>query len=1158
MSLVRLVIENLRFYWRSNLAVALGVLAATAVLTGALVVGDSVRGSLLGLVLERLGRIDYVLVNRFFFREELASELQQTPEFAGDFSLAVPAIVLEATVARPASGRRAGRVNCYGVPADFWQLGAGGPSQPPGDDEIVLNRPLADRLQVRPGDEVILRLPLFGDIPADSALGRKTDTVRNRSLRVAAVIEPRGLGEFVLRPSQQTPLVAYTSLDTLQAAVDERGKANAIFVAMRASQASGDAVPGPEVDRRLQAALRPQLADYGLRIGRKPHGNWQLEGDHMLLEPAVEQAALRAYAEFDPQPVLTYLANTLAAGDRQIPYSTITALDPRTQPPLGPFRAATGETIDRIGDGEILLNRWAAEDLGVEPGAMIMVRYFLPESTHGQAVETEIRLRLAAIVAMEGAADDPDFTPALKGVTDQLSIADWDPPFPFDAARIRSADEQYWDEHKAAPKAFVSLATGRKLWSSRFGEATSVRFDVADPNATAESLAARLRLDPESLGFTFRPVKRLSLAASAGTTGFSGLFLGFSAFLIVAALALVLLLFRLAIDQRASQIGTLAALGWSSARVRRALSGEGLVVALAGAIGGTIVGVAYAWLLLVGLRTWWVAAISTPFVELKVGPASLIVGLLSGCAAGFAAILWALWRMRNVEARRLLSGETEQPGKPERQPGGRSRWLVLQRGDVVAYVDFRDQGAWAGLALLSASVLAIAGWFLEGEAQAGTFFGSGALVLVGSLSLLNKRLRLPSGRGLESARSLPLLNLASRNAGRNPLRSTLTIGLVAAAAFLLIAISAFRLEPPQPGVRSSGSGGFALIAESDQPIYEDLQPIAEQLGGKKSADTAKPSPSPGGAVTIYPLRLRPGDDASCLNLYQAQQPRLLGVTPDVIQRGGFAWARTEADDEASRTNPWLLLDRDLGETADGRRIIPAVVDANTATYSLHLNGLGAIYELPDDGGGTIPLQVVGLLKNSVLQGSLIISERALLEAFPGVSGYRVFLVDAPAGEAEHVAAQLDDALGDYGFDAVPTAVRLAEYMVVQNTYLETFQMLGALGLLLGTVGIAAVQLRNVFERRAELAILRAVGFAQRRLGAVVLLENLLLVLGGLVLGGAAAGVAIAPHLLRDTASIPWRLLVLMLGLVLATGVLTGLVAVRATLRAPLVAALRGD
>ena len=56
--------KSLRHHWRIHLAVALGVAAATAVLTGALVIGDSVRGSLRHLVLDRLGRIDELLSGR--------------------------------------------------------------------------------------------------------------------------------------------------------------------------------------------------------------------------------------------------------------------------------------------------------------------------------------------------------------------------------------------------------------------------------------------------------------------------------------------------------------------------------------------------------------------------------------------------------------------------------------------------------------------------------------------------------------------------------------------------------------------------------------------------------------------------------------------------------------------------------------------------------------------------------------------------------------------------------------------------------------------------------------------------------------------------------------------------------------------------------------
>ena len=112
--------------------------------------------------------------------------------------------------------------------------------------------------------------------------------------------------------------------------------------------------------------------------------------------------------------------------------------------------------------------------------------------------------------------------------------------------------------------------------------------------------------------------------------------------------------------------------------------------------------------------------------------------------------------------------------------------------------------------------------------------------------------------------------------------------------------------------------------------------------------------------------------------------------------------------------------------------------------------------------------------------------------------------------------------------------------------------------MLGTFGLAAVQLRSVFERRKELALLRATGFRRGRLGRMVLLENLLLLLGGLALGTLAALVAVLPQMLLGAARVPLFDLAIMLGIVLIVGLATGLIAVRATLKAPLVAALRGE
>ncbi len=114
--------------------------------------------------------------------------------------------------------------------------------------------------------------------------------------------------------------------------------------------------------------------------------------------------------------------------------------------------------------------------------------------------------------------------------------------------------------------------------------------------------------------------------------------------------------------------------------------------------------------------------------------------------------------------------------------------------------------------------------------------------------------------------------------------------------------------------------------------------------------------------------MQAGEDASCLNLYQTMKPRSDWSFESFIDHGGFGWASTAATTEAERQNPWLLLNQDLGQTPSGDPIVPVVIDQATAMYSLHLSGVGAKYVIQNGAKRAPTLQVVGLLKNSVLQG----------------------------------------------------------------------------------------------------------------------------------------------------------------------------------------------
>src|SRR5262249_52474917 len=208
-------------------------------------------------------------------------------------------------------------------------------------------------------------------------------------------------------------------------------------------------------------------------------------------------------------------------------------------------------------------------------------------------------------------------TPQIRGMTDEgARLGDWNRPpmLPQKTVQARVKDNspraQFYEKFKAAPMAFVNLATAERLFGSRYGSVTSVRIAPAadeTPEQTADRLRPVLlkRLDPAAIGLTFRPVRERLMTASRGGNAFGMLFLAFSCFLIAAALMLVGLLFRLSLDRRAKEIGLLLAAGYRSRAVLGLLLAEGLALTVVGSLIGLAAAVAYNRLLLRVLLALW-------------------------------------------------------------------------------------------------------------------------------------------------------------------------------------------------------------------------------------------------------------------------------------------------------------------------------------------------------------------------------------------------------------------------------------------------------------------------------------------------------------------------------------------------------------------------
>ena len=237
--------------------------------------------------------------------------------------------------------------------------------------------------------------------------------------------------------------------------------------------------------------------------------------------------------------------------------------------------------------------------------------------------------------------------------------------------------------------------------------------------------------------------------------------------------------------------------------------------------------------------------------------------------------------------------------------------------------------------------------------------------------------------------------------------------------------------------------------------------------------------------------------------------------------------------------------------------MPVIGDANSLQYVLHV-AVGEDILLPGPGGQPVTLRVVAALSDSLFQSELVIAESQFVRLFPRLEGYRFFTVRAPEGRNTEVATALEEGLGDYGFDAQSTGARLASYHRVENTYLSTFQALGALGLLLGTLGLGAILLRNVLERRRELALLQAVGYEGRTLGLMVVAESVVLMTAGIAFGTLSAVVAVAPALAARATSLPIGSTAAVLAGVFAAGLISSLVATRTAASSPLLASLKAD
>jgi len=538
----KLIKRSLSFYRKTNLWVVLGTMMSTAILVGALIIGDSVRYSLQQIVFKRLGKTEFALTSGDrFFRTQLADELSKSLN-----TLVTPLLQTKGIAIAKGGQRRLNNLQIIGIDDRFGEIGnANDLFNNILPDEAIVNRYLASYLDIKESDEILLRIEKLDFMPKDAPLALDSESSIARRFKVKAIADDDDFGRFNLKADQVAPYTVFISLSFLSKEMDFDNRANVLLVSERADN--------PLHIQAVDDAFKNSwtLADAGIELKKLEARNIiELSSNRIFIDPPISNTALQTNKS--AQPILTYFVNELRLGKNSTPYSFVSA-------------PAPSNFNSQMNDDEIVISDWLANDLNARMGDQIELTYFIPGPMR-ELIEKSAVFKIKTIYSLQKYADQ-DLLPDFPGLADADNCRDWKPGISIDLEKIRKKDEDYWDNYRGTPKAYLTLNAAQKMWQNRFGNLTAIRFASPDKNEIERKLERAI--DPASLGFVFREVKKEGLQASTQSVDFAGLFLGLSFFIIVAALLLTGLLFVFNVEKRSEENGLYLALGFDRKYVKR-------------------------------------------------------------------------------------------------------------------------------------------------------------------------------------------------------------------------------------------------------------------------------------------------------------------------------------------------------------------------------------------------------------------------------------------------------------------------------------------------------------------------------------------------------------------------------------------------------------
>jgi putative ABC transport system permease protein len=843
-NIFRILLSSIKFYRKPVLYQVLIIALLSAVITGSLLTGRSVKASLKKSASERLGNTGIMISTGLrYFDEDLAGGMKETlgSNTAGLLEINGFSQSLK-------SQKVALNTHIYGINNHFFVFhGAESVSVRPG--EVAINRRLADRLEINPGDEIIIKFKTISDIPADAPFAPAAGEGESKVMKVGSVLEPWQTGDFSLQISQITPFNIFINLVDLKTESDNSVKINRLLIDKQADISSTEAFD------KLKRILR--ASDAGLRVRTaKKMGEPELVSDRIFIDNTI----VREIEKLIPSssPVLTYMANRIKSLSGSVPYSFVSALPVSVYPEI-------------VSGNEIIINKWLADDISASLGDTLEMYWYSPDSLN-KLIENSDRFIVKRIVKIDGIWADSLLMPDFPGIAGSASCSEWDAGVPIKMNEIRNKDEDYWNRYKGTPKAFINYTEGLKIWGSNYGPATAIRFNQG---LTGTEIEEKLNgfLDPGIIGFTVTDIATESVNAAEKSVDFGTLFLSLGFFLILASIVLLSFAVSYYFDSKRGIINTFHALGFKNKWIARLFFLESSLIGSIGCLIGAFAGCLVNIIITGALNSVWRGAVQTNTLSASFE----IVPILTG----FVVTIVIMMVFMLIKIKRHLKSLNRKERGFHRFASPQLNLLFLTISTLLTII---------------LSVISI----LYKDNNTTFSFGAGTLLLIALIFFWRQIYigRLFVGQSNKKLRkSLSRLYYAFY-----PSNAVTPILFIAAGIFAVFITGVNRMNFDEKLLkRSSGTGGYLLWLESNIPVTEDLSTLRGKIALGMDDDSLS-------AISFTTLKRSAGNDASCLNLNYITTPPLLGVdAADFISRNSFSFAKVL--NEKNVNNTWQFLNQ---------------------------------------------------------------------------------------------------------------------------------------------------------------------------------------------------------------------------------------------------------